>query len=176
MAFSVRLTGYCAGHASPTLEMEIPWWPSEVLRKDPRMVRSNETGSYQDYDAFRSMRPGGFTRSTNRRPRPASTTVRNGNGESSPRFENWTQLSPRPIRPLRDFISAYSSGNQDWGNAWLNPDSHECVGALKDTSTCLTAATHPPQHADGLPENQKDPDSCCCEWKDRPKPGRAGKG
>lgn len=33
------------------LELEPRWWPAEELCRDPRFTRTNETGSYFDWDA-----------------------------------------------------------------------------------------------------------------------------
>ena len=39
------------GMGGERLELEPRWWPEEVLCADPRFSQSNETGSYNDWDA-----------------------------------------------------------------------------------------------------------------------------
>lgn len=51
MAFDVMITGI-AKNGETLLEVNpVVWWDTDQLMKDDRFMVSNETGSYDDYDA-----------------------------------------------------------------------------------------------------------------------------
>lgn len=54
-AKSVRIDFHTSGATAPVLSLEPRWWDKEALRRDPRFVESNETGSYFDWDADLSL-------------------------------------------------------------------------------------------------------------------------
>jgi hypothetical protein len=86
MAFSTRLTGYSKQDGSVLLRMEPPWWNVQLLRKDPRLTESNETGGYRDYDADLSLEE---ARELHERFKPAAM-------QGIYQYEGWQQI----IQPM----------------------------------------------------------------------------
>lgn len=49
MALGIKLTAYVGDRC--VFNVEPRWWDADALTEDPRFTRSNDTGSYPDWDA-----------------------------------------------------------------------------------------------------------------------------